>query len=118
LSSIAGLSNLEFLEVKLKFEITPPTRDAVDAWIKEIGLDPALYGTHSMRRTKATLIDRRTKNLRAVQLLLGHNKIENTARYQGYRSRRRAFQTRYSQRLWRHLVFKGDQREKAQKIGL
>lgn len=102
----------------VQFEITPPTRDAVDAWIKassltsedylfpsrihtsqhlgtrqyarivdgwvkEIGLDPALYGTHSMRRTKATLIYRHTKNLRAVQLLLGHTKIESTVRYLG-----------------------------------
>ena len=98
----------------VQFEITQPTREAVEAWIKEsslqsddylfpsrvhesphlgtrqyarilegwieeIGLDPAQYGTHSMRRTKATLIYRRTKNLRAVQLLLGHTKIENPA---------------------------------------
>lgn len=48
-----------------------------------IGLDLALYGTHSMRQTKATLIYRRTKNLRAVQLLLGHTKIESTVRYLG-----------------------------------
>lgn len=48
-----------------------------------IGLDPALYGTHSMRRTKATLIYKRTKNLRAVQLLLGHTKLESTVRYLG-----------------------------------
>ena len=102
----------------VQFEITPPTRDAVEAWIKraglkledylfpsrlhgsphlgtrqyarildswveEIGLDPAAYGTHSMRRTKASLIYRRTKNLRAVQLLLGHTKIESTVRYLG-----------------------------------
>lgn len=102
----------------VQFEITQPTREAVDAWIKEssltqddylfpsrihesphlgtrqyarivdgwikeIGLDPAQYGTHSMRRTKATLIYRRTKNLRAVQLLLGHTKIESTVRYLG-----------------------------------
>ncbi len=102
----------------VQFEITSPTRDAVEAWIKasaltsedylfpsrihksvhlgtrqyarivdswvtEIGLDPALYGTHSMRRTKATLIYRRSKNLRAVQLLLGHTKIESTVRYLG-----------------------------------
>jgi integrase len=102
----------------VQFEITAPTRDAVEAWIKasslkpddylfpsrihesphlgtrqyarivdgwvkEIGLDPSLYGTHSMRRTKATLIYRRTKNLRAVQLLLGHTKIEGTVRYLG-----------------------------------
>jgi integrase len=46
-------------------------------------LDPAAYGTHSLRRTKATLIYRRTKNLRAVQLLLGHTKLESTARYLG-----------------------------------
>lgn len=48
----------------------------VDSWVQQIGLDPASYGTHSMRRTKASLIYRRTKNLRAVQLLLGHAKID------------------------------------------
>lgn len=52
-------------------------------WVTEIGLDPANYGTHSMRRTKVTLIYRRTKNLRAIQLLLGHTKIESTVRYLG-----------------------------------
>ncbi len=52
-------------------------------WIAGIGLDPALYGTHSIRRTKATLIYRRTGNLRAVQLLLGHAKVESTVRYLG-----------------------------------
>ena len=102
----------------VQFEITAPTRDALEAWIKsavlksdsflfpsrvhesphlgtrqyarilrdwveEIGLDPTAYGTHSMRRTKPTLIYRRTKNLRAVQLLLGHNKLESTVRYLG-----------------------------------
>jgi integrase len=102
----------------VQFEITSPTRDAleawiryaglkadnflfpsrvhlsehlgtrqyariVDAWVKEIGLDPTGYGTHSIRRTKATLIYRRTKNLRAVQLLLGHTKLESTVRYLG-----------------------------------
>jgi len=55
----------------------------VDGWVGEIGLDPAAYGTHTLRRTKATLIYRRTKNLRAVQLLLGHSKLENTVRYLG-----------------------------------
>jgi integrase len=55
----------------------------VDGWVEEIGLDPAAYGTHSMRRTKPTLIYRRTKNLRAVQLLLGHTKLESTVRYLG-----------------------------------
>ncbi len=52
-------------------------------WIASIGLDPTLFGTHSIRRTKATLIYRRTGNLRAVQLLLGHTKIESTVRYLG-----------------------------------
>ncbi len=102
----------------VQFEITLPTREALEAWIKsaglktdsflfpsrvhtsphlgtrqyarivhdwvgEIGLDPTAYGTHSMRRTKPTLIYRRTKNLRAVQLLLGHSKLESTVRYLG-----------------------------------
>ncbi len=102
----------------VQFEITSPTRDAleasikrtglksesflfpscvgksphlgtrqyarmVDHWVREIGLDPTAYGTHSMRRTKASLIYRRTKNLRAVQLLLGHTKLESTVRYLG-----------------------------------
>ena len=102
----------------VKFEITPPTKDAVTAWIKEatlvndyflfpgrihesphlgtrqyarilnswieeIGLDPTAYGTHTIRRTKASLIYRRTKNIRAVQLLLGHSKLESTVRYLG-----------------------------------
>jgi site-specific recombinase XerC len=100
----------------VQFEITPATRDAVQAWIKqaglrtedflfpsrihdsphlgtrqyarilegwveELGLDTAAYGTHSIRRTKPTMIYRRTKNLRAVQLLLGHTKLESTVRY-------------------------------------
>ena len=55
----------------------------VSGWIGSIGLDPRLFGTHSLRRTKATLIYRRTGNLRAVQLLLGHTKIESTVRYLG-----------------------------------
>jgi site-specific recombinase XerC len=52
-------------------------------WLVGIGLDPHVYGTHLLRRTKATLIYRRTGNLRAVQLLLGHTKIESTVRYLG-----------------------------------
>lgn len=103
---------------RVQFEITAPTREALDAWIKsaglksdsflfpsrvhdsphlgtrqyarivrewveEIGLDPTAYGTHSVRRTKPTLIYRRTKNLRPVQLLLGHSKLESTVRYLG-----------------------------------
>jgi len=102
----------------VQFELTPGTREAVQAWIRctglrsddflfpsrmhdsphlgtrqyarilggwvrELGLDAADYGTHSMRRTKATLIYRRTRNLRAVQLLLGHSKLESTVRYLG-----------------------------------
>jgi integrase len=102
----------------VQFEITPPTRDAVnewikeaaltnddylfpsrvhasphlgtrqyarilDSWIEEIGLDPSSYGTHTIRRTKASLIYRRTRNIRAVQLLLGHTKLESTVRYLG-----------------------------------
>ena len=55
----------------------------VSQWIACIGLDPHLFGTHSLRRTKATLIYRRTGNLRTVQLLLGHTKIESTVRYLG-----------------------------------
>ena len=102
----------------VQFEITPPTRDVVTAWIKEaklayddflfpsrvhesphlgtrqyarilnswieeIGLDSTACGTHTIRRTKASLIYRRTKNIRAVQLLLGHTKLESTVRYLG-----------------------------------
>ncbi len=102
----------------VKFEITEPTRESIDSylrasgkkpneylfsgrggsdshlstrqyarllseWLAKIGLDPSLFGTHSLRRTKATLIYRRTGNLRAVQLLLGHTKIESTVRYLG-----------------------------------
>jgi integrase len=55
----------------------------VGEWVASIGLDPLKFGTHSLRRTKATLIYRRTGNLRAVQLLLGHTKIESTVRYLG-----------------------------------
>ena len=55
----------------------------VDSWVEQLGLDRADYGTHTLRRTKATLIYRRTKNLRAVQLLLGHTKLESTVRYLG-----------------------------------
>ena len=55
----------------------------VESWVASIGLDPGAYGTHSMRRTKATLIYRRTKNLRAVQLLLGHSSLDSTVRYLG-----------------------------------
>ena len=55
----------------------------VSNWLAAIGLDPHFFATHSLRRTKATLIYRRTGNLRAVQLLLGHTKIKSTVRYLG-----------------------------------
>lgn len=55
----------------------------VKGWVASVGLDPARYGTHSLRRTKATLIYKRTKNIRAIQLLLGHTKLESTVRYLG-----------------------------------
>lgn len=97
----------------VQFEITAATREALQAWIKQASLrsdeflfpsrlhesphlgtrqyarilghwvDELDYGTHSMRRTKATLIYRRTKNLRAVQLLLGHSTLESTVKYLG-----------------------------------
>ncbi len=55
----------------------------VHGWIEGAGMDSSAYGTHSMRRTKAAQIYRKTGNLRAVQLLLGHSKIESTVRYLG-----------------------------------
>ncbi len=55
----------------------------VKGWVAPIRLGPENYGTHSLRRTKATLIYRRTRNLRAVQLLLGHTALESTVRYLG-----------------------------------
>ena len=55
----------------------------LDGWVALIGLDPALYGTHSLRRTKVALIYKRTGNLRACQLLLGHSKLKSTVRYLG-----------------------------------
>ena len=55
----------------------------VDSWVSSIGLDKSAYGTHSMRRTKASIIYRETKNLRAIQILLGHSKIDSTIRYLG-----------------------------------
>jgi len=58
-------------------------RYIVRKWASDLGLDPNLYGTHSMRRTKVTLVYAKTKNIRAVQLLLGHTKVDNTIRYLG-----------------------------------
>ncbi|MCP4982414.1 MAG: tyrosine-type recombinase/integrase [Gammaproteobacteria bacterium] len=83
----AGLSYSDFLfksRVKLSPHIsTLQYARIVESWISQIGLDPTAHGTHSLRRTKASLIYRRTKNLRAVQLLLGHSKLESTIRYLG-----------------------------------
>jgi integrase len=55
----------------------------VDAWVVLVGLDPSAYGTHSLRRTKVSLLYKKTGNLRACQLLLGHTKLESTVRYLG-----------------------------------
>jgi integrase len=55
----------------------------VDEWAKAVGLNVREYGTHSLRRTKASLIYKATGNLRAIQILLGHSNIENTVRYLG-----------------------------------
>ena len=83
----ADLSSTDFLfpsrqQVSLHLSLRQYSR-IVASWVKGAGLDPARYGTHSMRRTKATLIYRETKNIRAVQLLLGHSKLESTVRYLG-----------------------------------
>ncbi len=83
----AKLSGSQFLfPSRLKASSHLSTRQyarIVENWVTEIGLDPSKYGTHSLRRTKLTLIYKRTKNLRAVQLLLGHTKLESTVRYLG-----------------------------------
>lgn len=55
----------------------------VHKWVSSIGLESSLYGTHTMRRTKVSILYKRDKNLRAIQLLLGHKKIESTVRYLG-----------------------------------
>ena len=55
----------------------------VDHWITMIGLDPTNYGTHSLRKMKVAMVCKRTGNLRACQLLLGHTKLESTVRYLG-----------------------------------
>ena len=55
----------------------------VHRWVEDAGLESGSYGTHTMRRTKASLIYRRNRNLRAVRLLLGHTKLESTVRYLG-----------------------------------
>ncbi len=83
----ARLNSLDYLfKSRFKSSSHISTRQyarIVGSWVSGIGLDPAQYGTHSMRRTKASLIYRRTENLRAVQILLGHTKLESTVRYLG-----------------------------------
>ena len=58
-------------------------RKGLHAWVENTGLDGSAYGTHSMRRTKVAQIYKKTGNLRAVQLLLGHTQLESTVRYLG-----------------------------------
>jgi integrase len=81
----ANLNNGNYL-FKSRFKSSPhlSTRQyarIVKSWVSEIGLDPYDYGTHSLRRTKVSIIYRKTKNLRVIQLLLGHTKLESTVRY-------------------------------------
>ena len=77
----------DFLFPSRKHSIPHMTTRAYDRivhkWVESIGLDSTLYGTHSMRRTKVSILYKRDKNIRAIQLLLGHKKIESTVRYLG-----------------------------------
>ena len=83
----AHLGNGQYLfPSRIKDSLHVSTRQyarIVHRWVTAAGLNSSAYGTHSMRRTKATLIYKKTKNLRAVQLLLGHSKLESTVRYLG-----------------------------------
>ncbi len=89
-----GSSSLQVSPATISSRVASPTSPhlstrqyarMVKQWIALMGADPAEYGTHSLRRTKATLIYRQTKNLRAVQLLLGHRKIESTVQIPWHR---------------------------------
>lgn len=83
-SKLGALDYLFHSRVKLSPHLsTRQYSRIVKSWVASIGLEPGLYGTHSMRRTKVSLIYRRTKNIRAVQLLLGHTNLESTVRYLG-----------------------------------
>lgn len=53
------------------------------SWLQQVGIEPSGYGTHSLRRTKVALIYRQTGNIRAIQILLGHSKLDSTVRYLG-----------------------------------
>ena len=91
LGSSVDLGRVALIEVPAGFRVEQPLgcplwqtrKRPLLAESTYIGLDSTVYGTHTMRRTKATLIYKRTKNLRAVQLLLGHSKLESTVRYLG-----------------------------------
>ena len=84
---ISSLNASDFLFPSQRREQQPISysyyRSLVRKWASDLGLDSHLYGTHSMRRTKATLVYEKTKNIRVVQLLLGHTKVDNTIRYLG-----------------------------------
>ncbi len=69
--------------ISSSLSVAEPYARILGHWVDALGLDRADYGIHSMRRTKATLIYKRTRNLRAVQLLLGHSTLESTVRYLG-----------------------------------
>ena len=88
LETLITQSNLKYADYLFKSRVhasahlsTRQYARIVKSWVSMIGLDPSQYGTHTMRRTKATLIYRRTKNIRAVQILLGHTKLDCTVRY-------------------------------------
>ncbi|HHZ95598.1 MAG TPA: integrase [Flavobacteriales bacterium] len=85
--TVNSLQNRDYLfQSRVRNSIHLSTRQyarIVDGWVESIGLDSRKYGTHSMRRTKAALIYKKTGNLRAIQLLLGHSKLESTVRYLG-----------------------------------
>lgn len=86
LISAICILRLELFGSKIKEGCHLTTRQyarIVKRWISSIGLDITSYGTHSMRRTKASLIFKKTKNLRAIQILLGHSKLESAVRYLG-----------------------------------
>ena len=84
---LAKLNSMDYL-FPCRFKANPhiSTRQyhsLVKRWIENIGLDASAYGTHSLRRTKVALLYKQTKNLRAIQILLGHSRLESTVRYLG-----------------------------------
>jgi integrase len=86
LSSIGGRTGQYLFPSRFRKQPHLSTRQyarIVHRWVERAGLDRSSYGTHSMRRTKPAQIYKKTGNLRAVQLLLGHTKLESTVRYLG-----------------------------------